>query len=75
MVRALYAYSWGEYGIFVDYPGRPADLLARPGDYTTLEQRVPIMKRVVQHFYEDHRGYPELYNIFLYAMRMKGIIQ
>ncbi|KJA16332.1 hypothetical protein HYPSUDRAFT_207128 [Hypholoma sublateritium FD-334 SS-4] len=75
MIRVLYAYSWGGYSIFRDYPGRPVDLLAPPDHDLSTDERAPILKRVSQHFYSDGSGYPELYNIFLYAMRMRGVIQ
>ena len=75
MVRLLFAYSWGQSNVFADYPGRPHDVLAPPGLDATDEERAAKLTRVSQHVHSRTRGYQEYYNIFLYGMRMTGIIE
>lgn len=75
MIRILYAFSWGNYPVFRDhYPNRPADLMVYNLDERAKRRLAQWLHNCPPNGYGKYVYY-NIYSIFLFFMRFKGLIQ
>ncbi len=75
MLRVLYAFTWGNVDDIVqDFPGRPHNLMRISTDEQDMRRLGHwIHATVPGHAYGSHE-YVNMYEVFLFIMRKRGII-
>lgn len=75
VIRVLFAFSWGDYPLFQDFPGRPTEI-------TAYSANAVIFQNLLTWFHSPAAGrayhkntYYNIYHVFIFAMRNANIIE